>query len=105
MKQKCISLILILSFLLPMGIALSHSFHDHDTIRCQAKNESHIHAEKSGCDQLHYFNHSLNFNGLEEIEFNPEICFDKTPSRLPEQLGSTFLLTGLDRGPPFINVC
>ncbi len=105
MKQKCISLILTLSFLLPMGIALSHSFHDHDTLRCHAKTESHIHTEKSGCDQLHFFNHILNFNGLEEMQFNPEICFDKTPFRLPGQLASTFLFTQLDRGPPIINVC
>ena len=104
MKQKCISLILTLSLLLPMGIALSHSFHGHDTNRCHAKTESHIHAEKSGCDQLHFINHTLNFNGLEEIQFNPEICFDRTPFRLPGQMASTFLLTESDRGPPFINV-
>ena len=104
MKQKCISLILTLSLLLPMGIALSHSFHDHDPI-CHATSESHIHTEKSGCDQLHFFNHTLNFNGLKEMQFNPEICFDKTPFRLPGQIASTFFLTELDRGPPFINVC
>jgi len=105
MKQKCISLILTLSFLLPMGIALSHSFHDHDSFRCHAKTESHIHAEKSQCDQLHFFNQPLNFNGLEEMQFNPEICFDKPPFRLSDQFTATFLLTESDRGPPFINVC
>ena len=105
MKQKCISLILTLSLLLPMGIALSHSFHDHDTIRCHIKTESHIHSEKSGCDQLHFFNHTLNFNGLKEMQFNPIICLDKPPFRLSDQFASTFLLTESDRGPPFINVC
>jgi len=104
MKQKCISLILTLSLLLPMGIALSHSFHDHDTIRCHAKTESHIHTEKSRCDQLHFFNHTLNFKGHEEMQFNPEICFGKTPFRLPALIASTFPLTELDRGPPIINV-
>jgi hypothetical protein len=105
MKQKCISLILTLSLLLPMGIALSHSFHDHDTISCHAKTESHIHAEKSACDQLHFFNHTLNFNGPEEMQFNPEIYFNKASFGLSGQMTSTFCLTELDRGPPFINVC
>ncbi len=94
-----------MSFLLPMGISLSHSFHDHDTLRCHAKTESHIHTEKTGCDQTHFFNHSLNFNGLKEIQFNTEICFDKTQFRLPGKMASIFLLAELDRGPPYINVC
>ena len=105
MKQKCISLILTLSLLLPMGIALSHSFHDHDTIRCHIKTESHIHSEKSGCDQLHFLNHSLSYDWVEEIQFNPQILFHKTPFALLGKMVSNLLRTELDRGPPFINVC
>ena len=94
----------MLSLLLPMGIGLSHSFHDHDNMLCHAKSEYHIHADEPTCDQLHYINHNLSYDGVQEFDLNPENWFDKTATSHPPLLVTTDLIIESGRGPPVINV-
>lgn len=104
MKQKFISLFLMLSLMLPMGIGLSHSFHDHDNLLCHSKSEFHIHADESTCNQLHYINHTLSYGGVQEFDLNQKSWFDKTATSRPPLLATTVLVTESGRGPPVINV-
>lgn len=104
MKQKFISIFLILSFVLPMGISLSHAMHDHESFVCKSKNEYHSHPEQTKCDQFHFINHSLSDQAVPEFTLNLDIRFNNTGITSPHLFGSTFLLVASDRGPPFINV-
>jgi hypothetical protein len=87
-----------------MGIGLLHTFHHHQNLLCHSKSEFHIHAEQSGCDQLHLINHTLSYDVVKEFYFNPQIWFNKTPVSHSPGLVTTVLITESDRGPPIINV-
>lgn len=87
-----------------MGIGLLHTFHHHQELLCHSESEFHIHAEQSGCDQLHLINHTLSYDVVQEFYFNPQIGFNETPISHPRPLVTTVLVTESDRGPPFINV-
>ena len=104
MKQKLISIFLLLSLLLPMGIGLSHAFHEHETLLCQSKSEFHIHAEPTACDQIHFINHTLSYDGIQEYYLNPILGYNTSPILPPALLVTTVLVVESDRGPPAINV-
>ncbi|MDN3644291.1 hypothetical protein QWY87_16370 [Lutimonas halocynthiae] len=103
-KKVAISLFLILALILPMSISVVHAFHQHDSNICLAIDESHFHAEKTDCEQLHYFSQTLNDGGI--------VIFDIATSRLFVQneyytnftLIQSFSKADPDRGPPAINV-
>lgn len=87
-----------------MGIGLAHSFHEHENLLCQATSEFHIHAEQSGCDQVHLINHTLSYDGVQEFDINSHTWFNKIAISYQPILATTVLVTESDRGPPFINV-
>ena len=104
MAKRFISVLFLLSLMLPIGIGLIHSFHEHDTSICYAKTEQHIHQEKTDCDQLHYFSQTLNH------EIGPDVSIVKVFWSTIEQPVYTSLIAfyldknDLDRGPPVFNV-
>lgn len=104
MAKRFISVLFLLSLMLPIGIGLVHSFHHHDSSICYAKTEQHIHQEKTDCDQLHYFSQTLNL----------EISTDASISKVYWSIIDLGVCTSQiifdvekndpDRGPPFFNV-
>ncbi len=104
MAKRFISVLFLLSLMLPIGIGLVHSFHDHDSSICYAKTEQHIHQEKTDCDQLHYFSQTLN------LEIGTEVSISEVYWSITDQGVCTSRITfdadknDPDRGPPFFNV-
>jgi len=104
MAKRFISVLFLLVLMLPMGIGLAHSFHDHDNRICYVKTEQHIHQEKTDCDQLHHFSQTLN------QEIAPDVSLIKVYwSTLDQLVYSSRISFDLDkndpdRGPPFFNV-
>ncbi len=104
MNKRIVSLILLLSLMLPMSIGMAHAFHDHDNTICSALGEKHIHKETIDCDQLHYFSQTPShevWTDIPVINVYWASIDDVTYATL-----FTFNLdeTDLDRGPPFFNV-
>ena len=104
MKKQFVSILMILSLILPMGIGIAHAFHQHENNLCLAENESHIHAEKTNCDQLHYFSQTLSAGeiGYHQFPFNEII--NQNPFNSEFDLAHSFPKSDPDRGPPFITV-
>ena len=104
MAKRFISVLFLLVLMLPMGIGLVHSFHDHDNISCHTKTEQHIHQDKTDCDQLHYFSQTLN------KEISPDVLIIKVYWSTIDQLVCSSRISfdldqnDPDRGPPFFNV-
>jgi len=104
MAKKFISVLLIISIILPLSIGLVHSFHDHDSSICYAKTENHIHQEKTDCDQLHYFSQTLNHSDVEKLA-----SIKAYWSTLDQGVYTSLFIINLeetdpDRGPPYFNV-
>ena len=104
MAKRILSLILLLSLMLPIGIGFAHAFHNHDNNICLAVDENHIHQEKTDCDQLHYFNQTVSSGistDIAKIEIYWSSSNDANYNSLftfhPDQ-------TDLVRGPPLFSV-
>ena len=104
MKKQFVSIFMVLSLLVPMGIGMAHAFHQHEDNLCLAKNESHFHAEKTNCNQLHYFNQTLSAGeiGYHQIPFDEII--NQNPFNSEFDLTPSFPKAAPDRGPPVITV-
>lgn len=101
-KNRITSLILVLILILPMGIGVMHAVHEHENQRCHDQSESHIHAEKSDCSHLHYFNQTLDQNFTEDKNFNFAQWFDMEDASIEVSITVSFPSTDPDRGPPVI---
>lgn len=104
MTKRLLSLILLLSLMLPMGIGLAHAFHSHDSNLCLAVDENHIHQEKTECDQLHYFSQTINHSIVEKLP-----AIKVYWSTIEQGVYTTLFIinseqTDPDRGPPSFNV-
>lgn len=88
--------------ILPLGIGVVHSFHEHDNDTCQAKNESHIHSEKTDCNDLHYFSQSISdfAIGCESLEIFQ--LFNTNEEKTEWTIVAISLDIESDRGPPVI---
>lgn len=105
LKHNIVSVILLLCFLLPIGIGLSHALHHHNDATCDAKNETHIHEDSQGCDHLHYFNNTNSFSAIIYDSHDTIVYAEKTFSLFSFQTYFLSVNTLSDRGPPFIIVC
>ncbi len=104
MKKQFASILMILSLLLPMGIGMAHAFHQHEDNLCIAKNESHFHADKTKCDQLHYFSQTLTFVETGH-HINPLSGVTNQNAFTSEfDLAYSFMKSDPVRGPPVITV-
>ncbi len=104
MAKRILSLILLLSLVLPMGIGFVHAFHDHDSTVCSALGEQHFHKDSAECEQLHFFIQTSDFKVWAEITI-PEAqwaCIDQVISE--KSFTVSFYKADPDRGPPAFNV-
>ncbi len=104
MAKRFISVLFLLSLMLPIGIGLVHSFHHHDSSICYAKTEQHIHQEKTDCDQLHNFGQALN------LEISTDTSISEVYWLIIDERVCASVITfdtdknDPDRGPPFFSV-
>lgn len=94
---------MICSLILPLGIGFVHAFHEHDENICQAKDESHIHSERSDCNDLHYFSQTLGDFTLGYESLTTQQYFDLNALIAEFLLIKTRIQVISDRGPPVIN--
>ena len=104
MAKRIISLFLLLSLMLPMGIGMAHAFHQHKSELCLEKNENHFHSEKTNCDQLHYFSQTLHDEETASRDLSFTVIFDLNEYYSEFNLIHSFSKADPDRGPPVITV-
>jgi len=103
-KKILISLAFMLTLVLPMAIGVAHAFHQHENNLCVAQDESHFHAEKTDCDQLHYFSQTLTGGEVSFIEIQSNEILVQNQFNSEFKLLHSFSKSEPTRGPPVINV-
>ena len=103
-KNILLSWVLLICLILPMGIGLAHAFHQHESNLCLALDESHIHAEKTNCEQLHYFSQTLHDGGIVVFDIATPRLFGQNEYYTSFTLIQSFSKADPDRGPPAITV-
>lgn len=104
MTKRLLSLLLLLSLMLPMGIGLAHAFHSHDSNLCSVVDENHIHQEKTECDQLHYFSQTITHSIVEKLPTIKVYWSTIEQGISPPLIIINSEQTDPDRGPPTFNV-
>lgn len=102
-RNRCISAFLLVLFLLPAIVQISHTFSDHDHPTCSVTT-THLHKLEKDCSISDFHFTAFNFTPLETIELFTSKN-DITPnSNYTQSNAVLFSYSYLLRGPPHVQL-
>ncbi len=102
--HKIISLVVLATLLLPIGIQFAHSFEEHEHIVCNSVDNQHIHEQELDCSFCHVQLNTSSIFEEQNFKLKETTIIDEKPLSSTDNHIQVYLYFNSSRGPPFFIV-